>query len=82
MQTLFAILVGLFGLSVLVAIAWLFSADKGRAAWKLVATGVALQIDFAALVLRSTASWTRTRWRPTTADHTRPVRLADTPGLA
>ncbi|MCE3005165.1 MAG: NupC/NupG family nucleoside CNT transporter [Xanthomonadaceae bacterium] len=51
MQTLFEILFGLFGLSVLVAIAWLFSNNKGRVEWKLVATGVALQIAFAALVL-------------------------------
>ena len=47
MQTLFEILFGLFGLSVLVAIAWLFSNNKGRVEWKLVATGVALQIAFA-----------------------------------
>lgn len=51
MQTLFEILFGLFGLSVLVAIAWAFSNNRGRVDWKLVATGVALQVGFAALVL-------------------------------
>jgi CNT family concentrative nucleoside transporter len=51
MQTVIDLLFGLFGLSVLVAIAWLFSNNKGRVEWKLVATGVALQISFAALVL-------------------------------
>jgi CNT family concentrative nucleoside transporter len=42
---------GLFGLAVLVGIAWLFSNNKRRIDWKLVATGVSLQIVFAALVL-------------------------------
>jgi CNT family concentrative nucleoside transporter len=42
---------GLFGLAVLIGIAWLFSNNKRRVDWKLVATGVSLQIAFAALVL-------------------------------
>jgi CNT family concentrative nucleoside transporter len=42
---------GLFGLAVLVGIAWLFSNNKRAVDWRLVATGVALQIAFAALVL-------------------------------
>lgn len=42
---------GLFGLAVLVGIVWLFSNNKRAVDWKLVATGVALQIAFAALVL-------------------------------
>jgi CNT family concentrative nucleoside transporter len=42
---------GLFGLAVLIGIAWLFSNNKRRIDWKLVATGVGLQIGFAALVL-------------------------------
>jgi CNT family concentrative nucleoside transporter len=42
---------GLFGLAVLIGIAWLASNNKGRVDWKLVATGVGLQIAFAALVL-------------------------------
>ena len=43
---------GLFGLAVLVAIAFLFSNNKRAVSWKLVGTGVALQIVFAALVLK------------------------------
>lgn len=46
-----SILFGLFGLIVLLGIAWLFSNNKSRVDWKLVATGVTLQIAFAALVL-------------------------------
>ena len=45
------ILFGLFGLATLVAIAWMFSNNKGAVDWRLVLTGVALQIAFAALVL-------------------------------
>jgi len=43
---------GLFGLAVLVGIAFLFSNNKRAVSWKLVATGVALQIVFATLVLK------------------------------
>jgi concentrative nucleoside transporter, CNT family len=42
---------GLFGLAVLVGLAWLFSSNKKSVDWKLVATGVTLQIVFATLVL-------------------------------
>lgn len=42
---------GLFGLAVLIGVAWLFSSHKRQVDWRLVATGVALQIGFAALVL-------------------------------
>ena len=42
---------GLFGLAVLLGIVWLFSNNKKAADWKLVATGITLQIGFAALVL-------------------------------
>jgi CNT family concentrative nucleoside transporter len=42
---------GLFGLAVLIGIAWLFSNNKKAVDWRLVATGVTLQIGFAALVL-------------------------------
>jgi CNT family concentrative nucleoside transporter len=45
------ILFGLFGLAVLVGIAWLFSRDKKSVDWKLVATGVGLQVLFAMFVL-------------------------------
>ncbi|KFN43531.1 NupC/NupG family nucleoside CNT transporter [Arenimonas oryziterrae] len=45
------ILFGLFGLAVLLGIAWSFSNNKKAVDWRLVATGVALQIAFAAFVL-------------------------------
>lgn len=45
------ILKGLFGLAVLIGIAWIFSNNKSRVDWKLVGTGVALQIAFAYFVL-------------------------------
>jgi CNT family concentrative nucleoside transporter len=45
------ILFGLFGLAVLIGIAWLFSLNRRAVDWKLVATGVTLQIAFASLVL-------------------------------
>ena len=41
---------GLFGLVVLLAIAWLFSSNKKKINWKLVATGVVLQIIFGLLI--------------------------------
>ncbi|MBP7917078.1 MAG: NupC/NupG family nucleoside CNT transporter, partial [Arenimonas sp.] len=46
-----AILFGLFGLCSLLAIAWLFSNNKRRVDWRLVVTGVVLQIAFAYFVL-------------------------------
>lgn len=42
---------GLFGLAVLVGIAWLFSNNKRAVDWKLVGIGISLQVAFAALVL-------------------------------
>jgi concentrative nucleoside transporter, CNT family len=45
------ILFGLFGLAVLIGITWLFSNNKKKVDWKLVATGVVLQIALAAFVL-------------------------------
>ena len=51
MEAITRVAFGLFGLAVLVGIAWLFSNNKRRVDWKLVATGVSLQIAFAALVL-------------------------------
>ncbi len=42
---------GLFGLAVLVAITWLFSNNRRAVDWRLVGTGITLQIAFAALVL-------------------------------
>ena len=45
------ILFGLFGLACLVGIAWAFSNNRGAVDWRLVATGISLQVAFAALVL-------------------------------
>ena len=42
---------GLFGLAVLLGIAWLFSNNKRAVDWKLIGTGITLQVAFAALVL-------------------------------
>jgi len=42
---------GLFGLAVLLGITWAFSRQRQRVDWQLVATGISLQIAFAALVL-------------------------------
>lgn len=43
---------GLFGLAMLLAIAFCFSNNKRVVDWKLVATGITLQIAFAAVVLK------------------------------
>jgi len=51
MEALARIGFGLFGLAVLIGIAWLFSNNKKAVDWRLVATGVTLQVAFAALVL-------------------------------
>lgn len=51
MEALSRIGFGLFGLAVLVGVAWLFSNNKRAVDWKLILTGIALQIGFAALVL-------------------------------
>ena len=45
------ILFGLFGLAVLIGIAWLCSNNKRAVDWTLVLTGIGLQIGFAVLVL-------------------------------
>ncbi|MGN6222674.1 NupC/NupG family nucleoside CNT transporter [Pseudoxanthomonas sp.] len=42
---------GLFGLAVLIGIAWLFSNNRRAVDWRLVVTGILLQIGFAAIVL-------------------------------
>ena len=51
MEALSRIGFGVFGLAVLVGVAWLFSNNKRAVDWKLILTGIALQIGFAALVL-------------------------------
>ncbi|MBA8887610.1 CNT family concentrative nucleoside transporter [Dokdonella fugitiva] len=52
MQAFGHIAFGLFGLAVLVGIAFLFSNNKRAVDWRLVLTGVSLQIVFAAIVLK------------------------------
>lgn len=52
MQIVGQILFGLFGLAVLIGIAFAFSNNKRAIDWKLVITGVTLQILFAAFVLK------------------------------
>jgi concentrative nucleoside transporter, CNT family len=51
MEALMRIGFGLFGLAVLIGIAWTFSNNKKAVDWRLVGTGIALQIAFAAFVL-------------------------------
>ena len=51
MEAISRVLFGLFGLAVLISIAWLFSNNRRRVDWRLVATGIGLQVGFAALVL-------------------------------
>ena len=45
------IVFGIFGLTVLVSIAVLFSAKRGEVDWKLVASGIGLQLFFAVIVI-------------------------------
>ena len=42
---------GLFGLAVLISVAWLMSMQRKAIDWKLVASGIALQIGFAIIVI-------------------------------
>jgi CNT family concentrative nucleoside transporter len=46
-----SVLFGLLGLTVLLGIAWAFSNNRSAVNWRLVLTGVSLQVAFAALVL-------------------------------
>ena len=42
---------GIFGLAVLLALAWLLSMDRRKVDWRLVGAGIALQLTFAILVI-------------------------------
>ncbi len=53
MQVLGDVLFGLFGLTTLIGIAFLFSNNKRAVNWKLVLTGVSLQILFAVFASKS-----------------------------
>jgi len=46
-------LVGLLGIVVMLALAWLLSANRRRISWRLVAMGVALQVTFGIVVLKT-----------------------------
>lgn len=52
LQALGHVAFGLFGIAVLIAIAFAFSNDKRAVNWRLVATGLLLQIAFATIVLK------------------------------
>lgn len=43
---------GLLGLAAILALAFLFSSNRGRIPWRTVIVGLAIQVAFAALVLR------------------------------
>ena len=45
------VLFGLFGLAVLIGVAWSFSENRGAVSWKLVLSGIALQLAFAIIVI-------------------------------
>ncbi|MBW8808552.1 NupC/NupG family nucleoside CNT transporter [Lysobacter capsici] len=51
MDSISRVAFGLFGLAVLVGIAWVFSIKRRAVDWKLVGIGISLQIAFAAVVL-------------------------------
>ena len=51
MEAITRVAFGLFGLVVLIGLAWLFSNNRKSVDWRLVATGVSLQVAFAAVVL-------------------------------
>ncbi|KRB10327.1 nucleoside transporter C-terminal domain-containing protein [Lysobacter sp. Root690] len=51
MDSISRVAFGLFGLAVLVGIAWVFSVKRRAVDWKLVGIGISLQIAFAAVVL-------------------------------
>jgi concentrative nucleoside transporter, CNT family len=51
MEGLLQVGFGLFGLSVLIGITWLFSSNKRRVDWRLVGVGLLLQLAVASLVL-------------------------------
>ena len=48
---------GLFGLAVLIGIAWLFSNNRRAVDWRLVVTGILLQIGFGERVLFQPRGW-------------------------
>lgn len=53
MEIVYSVLRGIIGLAILLAIAFLFSNNKKRIDWKLVTTGLIMQIVFAVFVLKT-----------------------------
>ena len=53
MEFIFSLLRGVLGLLILLGIAFLFSNNKRRVNWRLVATGVTMQIIFAIFIIHS-----------------------------
>jgi CNT family concentrative nucleoside transporter len=53
-MSLFSTVHGIIGIGVLLGIAWLFSNNKRRVNWRLVATGLGIQIFFGILVIKGT----------------------------
>lgn len=51
-------LMGLVGMATMIGLAWVLSTNRRRIRWRLVATGVALQVVFGVLVLKTTVG----RW--------------------
>lgn len=52
-QTFLARLVGVVGIATMIVIAWLLSRNRRRVNWRLVGSGVALQLAFGILVLKT-----------------------------
>ena len=62
MSVLVLILRGLLGISVLVGIAYLFSSDRKRINWRLVGTGILMQLVFALLILKTKIGFAIFEW--------------------
>ncbi|MCS7081987.1 MAG: NupC/NupG family nucleoside CNT transporter [Bacteroidetes bacterium] len=52
MEAVWNVLRGLLGLSVILAIAWALSSDRGRISWRLVGVGLLLQLLLAVFILK------------------------------
>ena len=63
MEAITRVAFGLFGLVVLIGLAWLFSNNRRSVDWRLVATGITLQVAFAAVVLLVPGGGRRVRGR-------------------
>ncbi len=54
--------ISLLGLFSMVGFAWIFSTDKKKIAWKTVGTGIALQLLFGLLILKTSAGHATFEW--------------------